>query len=100
MKKILIATAVAGVVASTSFAAGLSAKHGCVACHGANMERKAPPVTPDTRVVAEMTKDEIKTALNGYKDGSYGRATKGIMKGQVARLSADDIEAIANEYGQ
>lgn len=99
MKKILIATAVAGAL-TASFAAGLSTQKGCVACHGANMERKAPPVTPETRVVAEMTKDEIKASLKGYKDGTYGRATAAIMKGQVARLSDADIDAIAEAYGQ
>jgi len=100
MKKILIATVVAGAVATSGFAAGLAVQKGCAACHGANMERKAPPVTPETRIVAEMTKEEIKASLRGYKDGTYGRATAAIMKGQVARLSDDDIEAIAEEYGQ
>lgn len=99
MKKILIATVVAGAL-TASFAAGLSTQKGCVACHGPNMERKAPPVTPETKIVAELTKEEIKTALKGYKDGTYGRATKGIMKGQAARLSDADIEAIAEAYGK
>ncbi len=99
MKKVLIASVVAGALTS-GFAAGLSAKHGCIACHGPNMEKKAPPVTPETVVVAEMSKEDIVTALKGYKDGSYGRATKGIMQGQAAKLSEDDINAIAEEYGQ
>ena len=34
-------------------------------------------------------------ALNGYKDGTYGKAMKGIMKGQVMALSSEDIEPIA-----
>ena len=100
MKKILIATVVAGAVATSGFAAGLATQKGCVACHGANLERKAPPVTPETRVVSEMTKQEIIDSLKGYKDGTYGRATAAIMKGQVARLSDADIEAIAEAYGQ
>lgn len=99
MKKILLATAVAGAL-TASFAAGLSTQKGCVACHGPNMERKAPPVTPETKVVAEMTKAEIKEALQGYKAGTYGRATKGIMQGQAARLSDADIDAIAEAYGK
>lgn len=99
MKKVLLTTALAGAL-TAGFAAGLSTQKGCAACHGANMERKAPPVTPETLVVSEMTVQEIVDALKGYQDGSYGRATAGIMKGQVARLSDEDIQAIAEEYGQ
>lgn len=43
--------------------------------------------------------DEAKTikALQGYKDGSYGGAMKGVMKGQVARLSDADIKDLAKK---
>jgi cytochrome c553 len=44
-----------------------------------------------------MTKENIVAALKGYKDGSYGGAMKGVMKGQVANLSDADIEAIATQ---
>ncbi len=47
-----------------------------------------------------MTKDEIVKALKGYKDGSYGGAMKGVMKGQVAKLSDKDIEEIAEAHGK
>jgi len=39
-------------------------------------------------------------ALTGYKDGSYGGAMKGVMKGQVAKLTDDDIKAIAEAVGK
>ncbi|SFV69461.1 Cytochrome C553 (soluble cytochrome f) [hydrothermal vent metagenome] len=42
-----------------------------------------------------MSKAEIETALKGYKDGSYGGAMKGVMKGQVAKLTDKDITEIA-----
>ena len=48
----------------------------------------------------DMTKSEIVAALNGYKDGSYGGPMKGLMKGQVAKLSAADIQAIADKIGK
>ena len=44
-----------------------------------------------------MSKSEIIKALKGYKNGSYGGAMKGLMKGQVAKLSTADIVKIATE---
>ncbi len=67
---------------------------GCKSCHGANFEKKALGVS---KVVKDMSKEDIIKALKGYKDGSYGGAQKALMKGQVAALSDADIEAIANE---
>jgi len=69
----------------------------CAGCHGANFEKKAMGVS---KVVSDMTKDEIKTALHGYKDGSYGGGMKALMKGQVAGLDDAAIEAIANKFGK
>jgi len=77
------------LAASALYAAGTAA---CVGCHGANFEKKA---LGKSKVVSEMTKEEIVTALKGYKDGSYGGAMKGLMKGQVASLSDADIDALA-----
>jgi cytochrome c-type protein NapB len=65
----------------------------CVGCHGTNFEKKA---LGTSKIVKDMSKDDIVKALKGYKDGSYGGAQKGIMKGQVAKLSDADIEAIAD----
>ncbi len=39
-------------------------------------------------------------ALKGYKDGSYGGAMKGVMKGQVARLSDADIQDLATQVSK
>ncbi len=39
-------------------------------------------------------------ALNGYKDGSYGGAMKGLMKGQVAKLTDDDIADLADKISK
>jgi cytochrome c-type protein NapB len=49
-----------------------------------------------SKVVKDMSKADIVAALKGYKDGSYGGAMKGIMKGQVASLSDADMQAIAD----
>ena len=53
-----------------------------------------------SKKVNEMTKADIETALKGYKDGSYGGAMKGIMKGQASKLSDDDIKGIAEKFGK
>jgi cytochrome c553 len=44
-----------------------------------------------------MTKEDFVAALKGYKDGSYGGKLKGLMKGQVMRLSEDDMQALADK---
>ena len=65
----------------------------CVGCHGNNFEKKALGAS---HVVKDMSKQDIIKALNGYKDGSYGRAMKGVMSGAVAPLSKQDIKDIAD----
>ena len=62
----------------------------CKGCHGANFEVSA---LGKSKIVANMTKDEVSNALVGYKNGTYGGSMKGIMKGQVAKYS---IEALRN----
>jgi cytochrome c-type protein NapB len=69
----------------------------CKGCHGANFEKKA---MGKSKEVNTMSKADIATALKGYKDGSYGGAMKGIMKGQVASFDDAAIEAIANTIGK
>jgi cytochrome c-type protein NapB len=66
---------------------------GCVACHGKNFEKKA---LGKSKIVKDMSKEDIVKALKGYKDGTYGGAMKGSMKGQVANLSDADMAALAD----
>jgi cytochrome c553 len=66
----------------------------CSACHGAHGEKVA---LGKSKVIKDMSKDEIVAAIKGYKDGTYGGAMKALMKGQVATLSDDDAAAVA-EY--
>jgi cytochrome c len=53
-----------------------------------------------SKVISEMSKADIAAALHGYKDGTYGGPMKGLMKGQVAKLSDADITAIAEKIGK
>ena len=78
------------LAASTLYGVSTAA---CVGCHGANFEKKAMGIS---KVVKDMSKEDIVKALKGYKDGSYGGAMKGLMKGQVASLSDADIDSIAS----
>jgi len=64
----------------------------CAGCHGTTWEKKA---MGKSAVVADMNASAITTALLGYKDGTYGGAMKGLMKSQVARYSAEDLNATA-----
>lgn len=64
----------------------------CASCHGANAEKKA---LNKSQIIKGWEASKTVTALQGYKDGSYGGAMKGIMKPQVAKLSDAEIEALA-----
>jgi len=91
MTKVIKVMAVSSLLAASALYAAGTAK--CVGCHGANFEKKA---LGKSKVVKDMSKAEIVAALKGYKDGSYGGAMKGLMKGQVMALSDADIASMAD----
>jgi len=93
MKKIILGLTVVGV--ASLFAAANTAA--CAGCHGADFGKKA---LGKSKIVKDMTKADIEKALKGYKDGTYGGPMKGIMKGQVAKLSDADIKEIAEKFGK
>ncbi len=78
------------LTASSIYAASTAA---CLGCHGQNFEKKALGVS---KVVKDMSKEDIVKALEGYKNGTYGGAMKSVMAGQVKALSSDDIKAMAD----
>lgn len=90
MKKILLTLLTMSSMIMAADGAATYSK--CAGCHGTIGEKKA---LGKSKVINEMSKEDLVSALNGYKDGSYGGAMKGLMKGQVAKLSNEDIEAIA-----
>ena len=79
----------AEVVATKS---GVDLYKACSSCHGANGEKKA---LNKSQVIQGWSEVQVATALNGYKDGSYGAAMKGLMKSQVTKLSDEDISALS-----
>lgn len=90
MSRIIKVVAVASLLTTAAFADTAV----CKGCHGQNFELKAMNVS---KVVKDMTKEDIVTALKGYKDGSYGGAMKAVMAGQVTKLDDAGIEAMAAE---
>ena len=91
MRRVMKVAVVGSLIASTALYAASTA--GCAGCHGTNFEKHA---MGKSKVVKDMSKADIVAALKGYKDGSYGGAMKGIMKGQVGSLSDADMQAIAD----
>jgi len=64
----------------------------CAGCHGAHGERSA---LGKSQVIAGWEASKVENALHGYKDGTYGGAMKGIMKGQASTLTDEQIKAVA-----
>ncbi len=94
MKKVIIASLI--LVASASIASA-DAYTKCAGCHGAAGEKAA---LNKSKIIKDMSKADIVSSLKGYKDGTYGGAMKGLMKGQVAALSDADMQAIADKIGK
>ena len=65
----------------------------CSSCHGAKAEKKA---LGKSQVIAGWDSAKIVNALKGYKDGTYGGAMKGIMKGQATKLSDAEMKALGD----
>jgi cytochrome c553 len=93
MKKLSLALMI--LAASTLMAGeGASLYNKCAGCHGAQAEKKA---LNKSQVIQGWDKAKLVTVLNGYKDGSYGGAMKGLMRGQVASYNDKQIEEVS-EY--
>ena len=61
----------------------------CKACHGSDWEKAA---LGTSKIVANMTKEEVTKALLGYKNGTYGRAMKGVMCTNIKMYSDEDLK--------
>ena len=96
MKKIVLATV---ALAAFAFAEAPASYMACKACHGVKGEVNTTTQSK-SYVPANLTKADIEKNLKGYKDGTYGRPMKAIMKGQVAKLSDADIKALADYMGK
>ena len=96
MKKLALILAFAA--ASSLFAAdGAALYKKCAACHGAKAEKKA---LNKSHIIQGWDVAKIAASLKGYKDGTYGGAMKGLMKGQVTGLSDADMQAMADQIAK
>ena len=66
----------------------------CTACHGAHAEKAA---LGKSKIIKAWAADKTLKALHGYKDGTYGGAMKGLMKGQAGFLSDEEMKTVS-EY--
>ena len=90
MTKVIKVIALSSLLASSAAYAVSTAA--CAGCHGQHFEKVA---MGKSKVVKDMSEADILVALKGYKDGTYGGAMKGLMAGQVAKLSDADMKAMA-----
>ncbi len=91
MKTLLM---ILGISAALLAADGSELFKKCAACHGTNGEKVA---LGKSKIIKDLSKDELVAALMGYQNGTYGGAMKALMKGQVATLNTQQIETLA-EY--
>lgn len=66
----------------------------CAGCHGADGSKAA---LGKSQIIKGWDAQKTADALKGYKTGAYGGAMKGLMRGQVSKLSEAEIQALA-EY--
>jgi len=92
MKKIALTMIFAGATLMAADGAALYAK--CQGCHGADGKTKA---LGKSAPIAGLSADELVKDLEGYKAGTLNKhGMGGVMKGQAAALSADDMKALAD----
>ena len=90
MNKTLKTIALLSLLTSASYSNSIGV---CKGCHGQNFTKS---VQGKSKVVKEMNKQDIISALKGYKEGTYGSVMKSVMESQVKALSYSDIEALAD----
>ena len=98
MKKILLVASVLSLF-SLSLSASVPGEtefKKCAGCHGKTGEKAA---LGKSKIIKDMSDKDIVTALNGYKDGTYGGKMKGLMKGQVMSLNETNINDIGSYIG-
>lgn len=89
MKTLLLILGITSILAASD---GAELFKKCASCHGSMGEKHA---LNKSKIINEMSKEEIVTALKGYKAGTYGGAMKALMKGQIASYDDTQIETVA-----
>ena len=89
MKTLLLILGITSILAAAD---GAALFNKCAACHGVNGEKHA---LGKSKIIKNMSKEQLVTAIKGYQNGSYGGAMKALMKGQVASMSDEEIQTVA-----
>lgn len=92
MKKICTILAIAAVSSLMAADGAAIYQSKCFSCHKENAKTSA---LNKSQVIAGWDAAKIVSAVNGYKDGSYGAAMKGVMKPIATGLSDEDLKAVA-----
>jgi cytochrome c-type protein NapB len=87
MKKIIIAFIALFMVQGAVFAAVNTAV--CAGCHGPHFEKSA---MGKSKIVKNMSREDVSKALVGYKNGTYGGTMKNLMKMQVSKYSVEELQ--------
>jgi len=93
MKKLFIGCLVSCSVAFSLSAADTFNTNSCSGCHGKDFSKSA---LNKSKIVKDMSNKDIRTALKGYKNGTYGGPMKALMKNQVKKYSDSDLDKIAD----
>ena len=91
IQKVLLGLTVIGSL-TIAAADGAELYKKCAGCHGQSGEKKA---LGKSAAIKGWEATKTVAALKGYKDGTYGGAMKGLMKGQVKALDDAQIESLA-----
>jgi len=92
MKKLAITILLAG--STLLMADGVAAYKKCVGCHGANGEKAA---LGKSAIIKGQDAAKTMEQLKGYKAGTLNQhGMGGLMKGQVASMSDEDIKSVAD----
>jgi cytochrome c553 len=91
-KKVKEVAAVATTTVAETKVDGAKIFMACSSCHGLHAEKQA---LGKSQVIQGWKVSKIEDALKGYKAGTYGSTMKGVMKGQVSKLSDAEIKAVA-----
>ena len=89
MKTLLLLLGITSILAATD---GASLYKKCASCHGDSGDKHA---LNKSKIIKDMSKEELVVALKGYKDGTYGGPMKALMKGQVASYDDAMINTVA-----
>jgi cytochrome c len=90
MNKILIIVALVSLLTSASQSSSIGV---CKGCHGQDFSNS---VKGKSKIVKNMNRQDIVSALKGYQAGTYGSVMKSVMESQVKALSSSDIEELAD----